>query len=242
MKYLTLWFESPLQSWGVDSKFSLRTTFTFPTKSGIAGILLAAMGKGGEEREFLESFSKWQETAFSFVPEEHIKDSRSFLLTDFHMIGNGYDSKDAWQNMLIPKKRDGGIPVSADGCTGGVKLTYRQYLQNAFFGVIMEISTSYYDVEKIAEALQNPLWPLYLGRKCCIPSYPIFQGLFDSYKETEGKILNLAESKKLILKETMKEGEDLYNGEVICLNDVPVKFGKEKTYGDRFVTIVKRDI
>lgn len=240
MKYLSLWFESPLQSWGADSKFSLRTSFTFPTKSGIAGIILAAMGKGGEEKEFLESFSQWQETAFSFGAEESKKDSESLLLTDFHMIGSGYNSKDTWQNMMIPKKRDGSVPASADGNTGGVKLTYRQFLQNAFFGVIMEIPISFYDIEMVAAALQNPVWPLYLGRKCCVPSYPIFQGVFESNKEAEEKIFNLAGSKKLVMRESMKEGKDPNNGEVFCINDVPIKFGTKKAYRDRFVTVIKK--
>jgi len=236
MKYLSLWFESPLQSWGVDSKFGLRTTFTFPTKSGIAGIVLAAMGKGGEERAFLENFSNWIETAFSYVRKDDGNYAENTALnTDFHMIGSGYDSKDDWQNMMIPKKRDGNAP----GSTGGVKLTYRQYLQDALFGVVLEIPSSHYDIETITVALQNPVWPLYLGRKCCIPSYPIFQGLFDSYEEAEGKIFNIAEERALVLKETMKDGADPYNGDVICLNDVPINFGNEKTYRDRFVTVIK---
>jgi CRISPR system Cascade subunit CasD len=233
MKYLSLWFESPLQSWGVDSKFGLRTTFTFPTKSGIAGIILAALGKGGEEREFLESFSQWNEIAFSFTTknEQH----GTTLNTDFHMVGSGYDSNDEWQNLMIPKKRDGNAP----GNTGGVKLTYRQYLQDAFFGVILEMPSSSYEPEMISSALQNPIWPLYLGRKCCVPSYPIFQGLFGSYEESKTRIDEIAGEKELLLKETMKEGSDPYSGDVICINDVPVAFGKYKVYRDRFVTIVK---
>lgn len=235
MKYLSLWFESPLQSWGIDSKFGLRTTFTFPTKSGIAGIILAALGKGGEEREFLESFSQWNETAFSFSLGD--EQNGTTLNTDFHMVGSGYDSKDEWQNLMIPKKRDGNAP----GSTGGVKLTYRQYLQDAFFGVILEILSSIYDAEMISSALQNPVWPLYLGRKCCVPSYPIFQGLFDSYEEAKTKIDEIAGEKELLLKETMQEGSDPYSGDVMCINDVPVAFGEYKVYRDRFVTIVKNE-
>ena len=236
MKYLSLWFESPLQSWGVDSKFGLRTTFTFPTKSGIAGIILAAMGKAGEEIEFLENFSFWKEYAFSFSQKQKAGNS---LNTDFHMIGSGYDSSDEWQSKMIPKKRDGKAPVSADGSTGGVKITYRQYLQEAYFGVILEIPSSYYDVNDIVNSLQNPTWPIYLGRRCCVPSFPIFQGLFDSYDEAKKIIDNNAEDKNLILMETMNDGAFPNNGDVLCVNDVPVRFGIDKIYRDRFVTITK---
>lgn len=238
MKYLSLWFESPLQSWGVDSKFGLRTTFTFPTKSGIAGVMLAAMGKGGEEIEFLENFSHWEETAFSYSSEENGQAEGSSLSTDFHMIGNGYDMENDWQKMMVPKKRDGGT-VGANGSVGGIKLTYRQYLQDAFFGVVLKIPSSYNDIDMIVDALQNPIWPLYLGRKCCVPSYPIFQGLFDSQEDAERRISDIANEKKLVLKEIMKDGAEPYSGDVICLNDVPVNFGKEKNYRDRFVTVIK---
>lgn len=58
MSYVLLWLEAPLQSWGANSKFNRRTTVSFPTKSGVLGLVLSAMGKGGEQRELLELFSK----------------------------------------------------------------------------------------------------------------------------------------------------------------------------------------
>ncbi len=238
MKYLSLWLESPLQSWGVDSKFGLRTTFRFPTKSGIAGILLSSMGKAGEEKEFLESFSSWKESAFSFSLEQG---SSNTLNTDYHMIGSGFNSEDEWQKNMIPKKRDGKPPASADKSSSGVTITYRQYLEDTYFGVIFEIFSSFYDVGDIAVSLQNPTWPIYLGRKCCVPSYAIFQGIFDSYEEAKNKIETIAKEKHLILNESMKDGAEPYEGDVICINDVPVKFGTEKEYRDRFVTIIKNE-
>lgn len=52
-----MWLEGPLQSWGVNSKYGRRDTLQFPTKSGILGIILCAMGKGGRaERTAIVSF------------------------------------------------------------------------------------------------------------------------------------------------------------------------------------------
>src|SRR5208283_3094992 len=54
--YLALLLDAPLQSWGFSSKFQRRTTGLHPTKSGIIGLISAAMGlaKGSdEEREKL---------------------------------------------------------------------------------------------------------------------------------------------------------------------------------------------
>ncbi|MFJ6179493.1 type I-E CRISPR-associated protein Cas5/CasD [Streptomyces sp. NPDC092295] len=44
-KVLTLRLAGPLQSWGVSSRFSRRTTERAPTKSGVLGLLAAALGR-----------------------------------------------------------------------------------------------------------------------------------------------------------------------------------------------------
>ena len=41
---LALCFDAPMQSWGVDSRFVVRDTATEPTKSGVVGLLAAALG------------------------------------------------------------------------------------------------------------------------------------------------------------------------------------------------------
>jgi CRISPR system Cascade subunit CasD len=40
---------APLQSWGISSKFDRRDTQRYPSKSGIIGMLAAALGRGREE-------------------------------------------------------------------------------------------------------------------------------------------------------------------------------------------------
>ena len=52
-KFLTLWLEAPLQSWGCDSRFDARHTLDYPTKSGLYGLLLAASGDLGAQEELL---------------------------------------------------------------------------------------------------------------------------------------------------------------------------------------------
>ena len=53
MATLLLRFAAPLQSWGMDSKFETRKTNREPTKSGVVGLLAAALGIGREEPEKL---------------------------------------------------------------------------------------------------------------------------------------------------------------------------------------------
>src|SRR5690625_2252213 len=107
--YLLMWLEGPLQSWGYDSKFGRRDTLDFPTKSGVLGLLCCALGKGGEQKGWL---SYWAECeliieAYALLDPAEQRALRQPLLRDFHMVGSGYDDKDPWQSLLIPKKSDG---------------------------------------------------------------------------------------------------------------------------------------
>ncbi len=65
---------------------------------------------------------------------------------------------------------------------GGVKteLTNREYLQDAAFGVLISSKVECeIAVERLSQAVQNPIWGVWLGRKCCIPTEPIYAGVFE---------------------------------------------------------------
>lgn len=49
MSTLLLRLAAPLQSWGSDAKFERRGTERVPTKSGVIGLIAAALGRGREE-------------------------------------------------------------------------------------------------------------------------------------------------------------------------------------------------
>lgn len=226
MKYLLLWLEGPLQSWGSDSKFTVRDTLSFPTKSGVLGMLLCAMGAGGEQKELLERLNHLSHTVFAFEKKGSVSEC-----IDFQTVGNGFSS-DKWQSLMVPRKRNGGKAVG-----GGSKLTYRHYLQNASFAVIAEIPD---DLENdIVMGLQNPVWPIFLGRKSCVPSKPVYQGVYESYSDA------LAEKDN---RKCDGDYEELFRvvdgslpdeGDVVVLHDVPLSFGQVKKYDARYVTVIK---
>ncbi|MDA8138306.1 MAG: type I-E CRISPR-associated protein Cas5/CasD [Desulfobacteraceae bacterium] len=127
-QYLLLWLEAPLQSWGSDSKFGRRDTLPFPTRSGVLGLVLCAMGASGEQHEFLARMAPLRQTVISYAharkkdngqPEKRASD---VLLRDFHMVGSGYDDNHPWQTLHIPKTVEGKKAVG-----GGTKMTYRYY-------------------------------------------------------------------------------------------------------------------
>ena len=49
MAVVLLRLAAPLQSWGAESKFETRRTLGFPTKSGVIGLIAAALGYSREE-------------------------------------------------------------------------------------------------------------------------------------------------------------------------------------------------
>jgi CRISPR system Cascade subunit CasD len=236
--YLLLWLEAPLQSWGSDSKFGRRDTLAFPTKSGMLGLVCAALGAAGEQRALLAEFATLGQTVISFVRGKEtadgvIKQDREPLLRDFHMIGSGYDDQDPWASLLIPKTSEGKKAVG-----GGTKMTYRYYLQDAAFAVALEVPLD--RAATIAQALQNPAWDIYLGRKNCVPTDFIYRGTFDNEAIALEKAHSIAWQKNRIedfrvLHGASGEGEA---DEVFTINDVPLQFGEDKRYGDRQVSVI----
>lgn len=230
---LLLWLEGPLQAWGHDSKFGVRDTLSFPTRSGVLGLLCCARGAGGPETEWLQQMGAlaMEVRAYARTSQKGEAVVREPELRDFHMVGSGYDDNDPWQNLLIPKTSDGKKAVG-----GGAKMTYRYYLQDSVFAVALQVPAD--QAETLADALQNPVWDLYLGRKNCVPTELIFQGIFDTTDAAWLQADQLAESKQRVLGYSVMDGES-DDGEVITLNDVPVQFGARKRYRDRRVTLVE---
>jgi len=226
MKYLTLWLEAPLQSWGVDSRFDLRNTLDFPTKSGIFGLLLAASGDSGPQEELLARLGPCPLTVVTF---RHPGRTDEPSLRDFHMVGNGYDDSDKWQMLLTPKTSEGKKAVG-----GGAKLTYRHYLQDRKFAAVLELPDDL--AEKFATALARPVYSLFLGRKCCVPTDVIGRGTFATEAEAFGEILAIAAKKGVVpAKKIVEVPLGAENSETFY--DLPVRFGGHKIYRDRTVRI-----
>ena len=227
--YLALWLEAPLQSWGFDSKFYRRDTLDFPTRSGVLGLLCCAMGAGGPQTQWLSQMAQFKQTVLVYGREGQAGQSK---LEDFHMVGSGYDEKNPWEFLLIPKT----VERKKAQNSPGTKMTYRYYLQDRAFGVVLAASAEQAVV--LAKALQNPVWDLYLGRKSCVPTDIIYRGTFADEIQASATLNEIARSKGLAKHSEVMDGKYPDQGDVIVLNDVPVSFGQRKIYTQRYVTIV----
>ena len=189
-------------------------------------MIFCALGWSGSQEDRLEELAKLRTSVISFAP----KNIKPTVLEDFHMVGNGYDDSDPWEKLLIPKTSDG-----TKANNGGAKLTYRSYLQDAHFAVFFEIPETWKVL--VEQALQFPKWDLYLGRKSCVPSSQIFQGIFDSFEQAEAAFfsqLTETETETWVLLEKVTDADHL-GLDVEVVTDVPVRFGREKLYRERFI-------
>lgn len=159
---LFLRLEAPLQSWGERSQWSERDTAPEPTKSGIVGLLACALG-WNEDARLRELSGQIRVGVRCDVP------GTPAPLRDYHTVGGGYNEP----QLLTAKGAPKYIPNTKDPHT---EPTWRYYLCDASFLVAVQ-SDDEKLVADLAEAIQNPHWTLYLGRKCCVPTRPPFDGV-----------------------------------------------------------------
>jgi CRISPR system Cascade subunit CasD len=139
---LLLRLEGPMQSWGYRSRFDYRDTALEPTRSGVIGLICAAMGIARGE-----DISRFEPIRMGVRVDKEGRPER-----DYHTALD---------------------VIKADGSKGGTVVSYRDYLADAIFTVGLE-SQDEYLLEQIAEALCNPAWSLFLGRKAfCLAQHPL---------------------------------------------------------------------
>ncbi len=222
--FLSLRLEGPLQSWGFDSQYNRRNTGLMPTKSGIAGMCCAALGlpRGSDkEQDFLSSFRMVRMTAIAIPRSGAKKELPVQRLQDYHTVGGGYNPNDPAERECITVSAGDGKPRQKGGQSLAV-LTHRQYLTDASFGVLLEGKSSL--LKQIAYALKNPVWGIWLGRKVCIPTAPVFAGLKDNRDDALGLLIGKKSLKSFTRQEEVEnfaEGRD-------SLPDTPVSFATER--------------
>ena len=203
--FLSLRFEGPLQSWGFDSQYNRRNTGLMPTKSAVAGMCCAALGYrrgSAEESVFLGKFIKIKMMAIAKPRNLGNKELPVRRLQDYHTVKN-------------TKRATGTIN---ENCV----LTHRQYLTDSSFGILLEGDSTL--LKQVADALENPVWGIWLGRKACIPTAPILAGLRSDRKEA----LHLLIGDKPIEAFTRQEDAPTFSEGRDSIPDMPVSFSIER--------------
>jgi len=216
-KLLALYLDGPMQSWGYMSKFDRRTSLGFPTKSGIAGMICAAMGVGKGDIGQLANISKLDMKVYV------LSSTRSEIrrITDYHTVGGGFDEKrSSYEKQSIVRKASGGV--------GGTVQTYREYLLDAKFGVILMGDAEL--IGTIDNALRNPRWGIWLGRKSCVPTAPVSQGVYELQEDAMSAIKTAFEKthgEKCEIRKTVADATSFSEGSDSYM-DIPIDFGKRE--------------
>lgn len=215
MPTLLIRLAGPMQSWGTTSRFDQRDTGKEPSKSGVVGLIAAAMGIDRTNWKDLEPLSRLS------MAVRH--DRPGVPKRDYQTAGC------AEADTII--KADG--TQSRDGV-----VSQRFYIADAAFLVALEGDNGVL-LEKAQAKLKDPVWPPALGRKSYLPSEPIWieQGLQDApmrdvlarwpWISTPGKWEELPE--KLLVS---FESED---GSGVLKMDQPLSSFAERRFGARFV-------
>lgn len=174
---LLLRFAGPQQSWG-STELSDRNTEPVPTRSGVIGMLAAALGVPRDEwPDWLWATEVWARV-----------DRKGELSTDFHTVGA--PSKEVIAVRTRHRKAAGGhgdadfiIPLGGGSgwkLGGGTMVTYRQYLADAEF-LIAITHTENKRLDQLSTATRNPTFMTYLGRKSFAPTFPFHLGMRDGH-------------------------------------------------------------
>lgn len=158
MDYLTFRLYGPMASWGQPAVGGDRPTGPVPTRSGLLGLLAAALGiKRDNERELADL-----RTSVNFGIKQTVPGS---LIRDYHTT----------QVPSVNRKftyRSRKSELSEDKVN--TILSGRDYRCDGLWVVAVTLSDkAVYSLEQLKDALVKPVFLLYLGRKSCPLSLPL---------------------------------------------------------------------
>ena len=139
---LVLCFDAPMQSWGQRARFVVRDTAAEPTKSGVIGLIAAALGVARDDDAAIAELARLRMGVRV--------DREGTVERDYHTVQN--------------------VPDTEGKHNRGVE-SWRYYLADALFLTVIEGQET--ELRRLHQALANPRWPLYLGRRAFLPARPI---------------------------------------------------------------------
>lgn len=197
---------APMQSWGTQSRFSIRDTGLEPSKSGVIGLLCAALGKPREE--------------------SHTQDEEFAELLNLRMgvlvLREGVMKRDFHTALEVVKADSKG-----DGKSTGTVTSYRYYLADADFLVGLEHSDFEF-LKRLENKIKNPHWQIFLGRKSFVPGLPVYleKGGLLRQKDLEKSLTEseFSQDEMRLVLETLPNDSDATE----VRQDVPIDFAARR--------------
>lgn len=163
MKYIKLTLSGVLQYYADNNAIALRTTYNssiVPTKSAVIGLIASALG--------LPRKSEQSTDLYNTLTAKYKVISGGQLFEDFQTI-KPLKSQSYYMNKFYNRNRFNTVD---GGTRDGQLIKHVQYLQDCEFEVYVGCEDSDL-LRKIFEAIKNPEYALYFGKRSCVPNKPI---------------------------------------------------------------------
>lgn len=159
MDFLCFWLIGPIGAFGGPAGHEFRKTAQAPTRSGVLGLIGAAMGirrDDGAEQSALRGLG---------VSVATYRVGIGFR--DFHTIQTVPSAR-----IKLPKSR--AVALAALSPDDNAVITRRDYVTDCAYGVaVWRRDDTAPDLESIAHSLKTPVFVPFLGRKSCPVSHPM---------------------------------------------------------------------
>ena len=159
-RYLLFRLYGPMCSWGDVAVGEVRPSEARPSKSAVLGLLAGALGIRRDREEEHRELDR----CLRFAVRE---DSSGLLLADYHTVQSAKSSR---KGFYLTRGQE-----LADSGQVGTLVTTRQYRMDALYTACITLAASESPVtlDRLAEALERPVFVPYLGRKACPPALPM---------------------------------------------------------------------
>ena len=198
-KHLILNLEAPLMSFGGETVDNLGVIRPYPAVSMLTGLLANALGWRRIERQRHQDLQDRLVFAARIDREPH----GGLSIQDFQSAAIN-NTEQSWTTRGRPEGRAGGTYQN--------HLRYRDYHADMRVTVALRLEPPNSDpaLDALGEALLEPARPLFIGRKPCLPSLPLFGGYSDGSTALEA-LLSVPLADELAARPTIRaqwpEGE-----------------------------------
>lgn len=162
--YLIFRLYGPMVTWGDIAVGEVRPSFTHPSKSAVMGLIAAALGISRDKELLHQQLTE----GYGFAVRV---DAVGIPLSDYHTTQVPPSGKGR-NRISFATRRDEIITLPKEKLN--TILSRRDYRMDALATIILWMQNSPpYSLNELAEALQYPVYTLYLGRKSCPLSLPV---------------------------------------------------------------------
>ena len=167
MRWMHLRLRAPLAAFGGEAIDARGVIRDFPAQSMLTGLFANSLGWTRAMRS--EHQALQERIVFGALWEHEMESGR---LTDYQTASIRKDDQ-AWTTRGIPAGRGGGAATYA-----GSHQRQRDYHADLRLSVVLRLDPEDPPpaLDDLADALVRPARPLFIGRKACLPSTPIFGG------------------------------------------------------------------